>query len=249
MDKVFGLLVALLMLITPCAKAQDAAEIVRLADLQLRGESSETEMTMLIERPTWSRSVSMKAWSKGTDYSLILITAPARDRGTTFLKRSNEIWNWVPGIGRSVKLPPSMMMQSWMGSDFTNDDLVRESSAVTDYDHTFVRMDSVDEYQVYVIDMIPKPDAAVIWGRVRTFIEKDHYLQLRIEFFDEYDDLINVMHGEAVKRFDGRLLPSRMIITPQDKPGHRTVLEYHSMKFNVNIPESFFSIQNMRRVE
>lgn len=249
MDKVHWIFVALLMLTSSVLNAQDATEIVRRADLQLRGESSETEMTMLIERPTWSRSVSMKAWSKGTDYSLILITAPARDRGTTFLKRNKEIWNWVPSIGRSVKLPPSMMMQSWMGSDFTNDDLVRESSSVTDYNHTFVRMDTMDEYQVYIIDMIPKPDAAVIWGRVRTYIEKDHYLQLRVEFHDEYDDLINVMQGDSVKMFDGRLLPSRMVITPQDKPGHRTILEYHSMKFDVNITESFFSIQNMRRVE
>lgn len=249
MDKVLSILVSLLILTTTVLNAQDATEIVRRADLQLRGESSETEMTMLIERPTWSRSVSMKAWSKGTDYSLILITAPARDRGTTFLKRNKEIWNWVPSIGRSVKLPPSMMMQSWMGSDFTNDDLVRESSSVTDYYHTFVRMDTMDEYQVYIIDMIPKPDAAVIWGRVRTYIEKDHYLQLRVEFYDEYDDLINVMQGDSVKMFDGRLLPSRMVITPQDKPGHRTILEYHSMKFDVNITESFFSIQNMRRVE
>lgn len=249
MDKVHWIFVALLMLTSTVLNAQDATEIVRRADLQLRGESSETEMTMLIERPTWSRSVSMKAWSKGTDYSLILITAPARDRGTTFLKRNKEIWNWVPSIGRSVKLPPSMMMQSWMGSDFTNDDLVRESSSVTDYNHTFVRMDTMDEYQVYIIDMIPKPDAAVIWGRVRTYIEKDHYLQLRVEFHDEYDDLINVMQGDSVKMFDGRLLPSRMVITPQDKPGHRTILEYHSMKFDVNITESFFSIQNMRRVE
>lgn len=249
MDKVHWIFVALLMLTSTVLNAQDATEIVRRADLQLRGESSETEMTMLIERPTWSRSVSMKAWSKGTDYSLILITAPARDRGTTFLKRNKEIWNWVPSIGRSVKLPPSMMMQSWMGSDFTNDDLVRESSSVTDYNHTFVRMDTMDEYQVYIIDMIPKPDAAVIWGRVRTYIEKDHYLQLRVEFYDEYDDLINVMQGDSVKMFDGRLLPSRMVITPQDKPGHRTILEYHSMKFDVNITESFFSIQNMRRVE
>ncbi|MDZ7808203.1 MAG: outer membrane lipoprotein-sorting protein [Gracilimonas sp.] len=132
-----GLLVlaGLVLCLTGILQAQNATEIVRKMDEKMRGESLEAEVTMTIVRPNWSREVSMKSWSRGTEYSMILITAPARDRGTAFLKRGNEIWNWVPSVGRTIKMPPSMMMQSWMGSDFTNDDLVRESSSVTDYDH------------------------------------------------------------------------------------------------------------------
>ncbi|MGK7371085.1 MAG: outer membrane lipoprotein-sorting protein, partial [Candidatus Halalkalibacterium sp. M3_1C_030] len=112
-------------------QAQDATEIVKRADEKMRGESSRAEITMEIIRPTWSRSISMKAWSLGMDYSLILVTAPARDEGTAYLKRGNEIWNWLPDINRTIKMPPSMMSQSWMGSDFSNNDLVEESSIVT----------------------------------------------------------------------------------------------------------------------
>ncbi|HBQ58303.1 MAG TPA: outer membrane lipoprotein-sorting protein [Balneolaceae bacterium] len=227
---------------------QDATEIIRQMDEKMRGESLKAEMSMTIVRPTWERTVSMKSWSKDNEYSLILITAPARDEGTAYLKRGNEIWNWVPSVGRTIKMPPSMMMQSWMGSDFTNDDLVRESSVVTDYEHELVDEDSIDGRECYKIQMTPKPDAPVVWDRVDVWVSKEEYLQLRSEFYDEFGELINVMKGMNVKEFDGRMIPSKMEMIPQDKEGHKTVLEYESMEFNVGIPESFFSVQNMRRV-
>lgn len=231
------------------AQAQNATEIVQRMDEKMRGESLKAEVTMTIVRPDWSREVSMKSWSSGTEYAMILITAPARDRGTAFLKRGNEIWNWVPSVGRTIKMPPSMMMQSWMGSDFTNDDLVRESSAVTDYNHELVGEESVKGYECYKIEMTPKPDAPVVWTRVDVWISKEEYLELKVEFYDEFGDLINVMNGMNVKEFDGRQIPSRMEMIPMDKEGHKTILEYRSMEFNEGISENFFSIQNMRRIQ
>ncbi|MBD3616624.1 MAG: outer membrane lipoprotein-sorting protein [Gracilimonas sp.] len=228
--------------------AQDATEIIRQMDEKMRGESLEAELTMTIVRPSWDRTISMKSWSRGTEYSLILITGPARDEGTAFLKRGNEIWNWVPSVGRTIKMPPSMMMQSWMGSDFTNDDLVRESSVVIDYEHELVGEETIEGYECYKIKMTPKPDAPVVWEQVDVWISKEEYIQLRSEFYDEYGELINVMKGMNVKEFDGRLIPSKMEMIPQDKEGHKTVMEYKSMEFNEGIPESFFSVQNMRRV-
>ena len=127
-----------LLFTTVIANAQDAKEIVRHADEKVRGKSSRGELTMKIVRPTWTREMSLKMWSKGTEMALVLVTAPARDKGTASLKRKKEIWNWQPSIDRVIKLPPSMMMQSWMGSDFTNDDLVKESSIVTDYNQKIV---------------------------------------------------------------------------------------------------------------
>lgn len=227
---------------------QDATEIIRQMDEKMRGESLEAEVSMTIMRPDWERTISMKSWSRGSEYSLILITAPARDEGTAYLKRGNEIWNWVPNVGRTIKMPPSMMMQSWMGSDFTNDDLVRESSVVTDYEHELVGEETIEGYECYKIEMTPKPDAPVVWERVDVWVSKDEYLQLRSEFYDEFGDLINVMKGMNVKEFDGRMIPARMEMIPQDKEGHKTVMEYQSMEFNEGIPESFFSVQNMRRV-
>lgn len=238
-----------LLLTTSIAVAQDAREIIKKADEKMRGESSIADLSMTIIRPSWERTISMKTWSRGTEYSLILITAPARDEGTSYLKRGNEIWNWVPNVGRTIKLPPSMMMQSWMGSDFTNDDLVRESSIVTDYEHELVGEEIVEDHDCYNIEMIPTPDAPVVWERVLVWISKEEYLQLRTEFYDENNELVSTMVASEITEFDGRMLPSRMEMIPADEEGHKTVIEYQSMNFNEDIPENFFTVQNMRRVD
>jgi outer membrane lipoprotein-sorting protein len=115
--------------------APNVREIIQKMESQMRGETAQMEVTMTITRPRYTREMSMKSWALGDDYSLILITAPARDRGTAFLKRKKEIWNYLPSVDRMIKLPPSMMSQSWMGSDFSNDDLVRESSTIDDFSH------------------------------------------------------------------------------------------------------------------
>jgi len=243
------LIVVTSLILSGVTLAQDATEIVRKMDEKMRGESLKAEVTMTIVRPDWSRQVTMENWSRGTEYSMILITAPARDEGTAFLKRGNEIWNWVPSVGRTIKMPPSMMMQSWMGSDFTNDDLVRESSAVTDYDHELVGEETIQGYECYKIEMKPKPDAPVVWTRVDVWISKEEYLELKAEFYDEFGELINVMNGMEVKEFDGRMIPSKMEMIPMDEEGYKTILEYRSMEFNENIPQSFFSVQNMRRLD
>jgi outer membrane lipoprotein-sorting protein len=241
---------ALLLLFVPISlQSQSALEIVQKSDELMRGESSEAVITMKIERPTWNRSITMKSWSMGTRYSLILIQAPARDKGTTFLKRQNEIWNWVPTIGRTVKMPPSMMMQSWMGSDFTNDDLVRESSIVNDYTHRILGDSTIAGQAVHALELIPKPDAPVVWGSVRMWISKTGYMQLRTEFFDEDGELVTILQASDIKTFDGRRIPARMEMIPVDKPGHKTILVYESLTFGTRLNEGFFSVQNMRRVE
>lgn len=244
----FSFLFITLVLLTDI-QAQTATDVIKRMDEKARGESSTAEMTMTIVRPTWERSISMKTWSRGIDYSMVLVTAPARDEGTATLKRKNEIWNWVPNIGRTVKLPPSMMMQSWMGSDFTNDDLVRESSIVYDYNHEFDGDSTIAGYDCYKIVLTPKPEAAVVWGKVEIWVSKEEFIQFKTVFYDEDGYPVNVMQGMDVKELGGRLLPSRMEMTPLDEPGNKTVLEYKSLKFDQGIPESFFSVQNMRRLK
>ncbi len=240
---------AFLLILSWTATAQNATEIVQKADEKMRGESSQAEITMQIVRPSWEREISLKSWSKGTDYSLILVTAPARDEGTAYLKRENQIWNWLPDINRTIKMPPSMMSQSWMGSDFSNDDLVEESSIVTDYEHTLAGDSTLSDYKVYKIEMTPKPEAPVVWGKLVSFISKDDYLQLRTDFFDEEGERIKVMEGSEVQEMGGRIIPTRMEMIPVDKEGQKTVLIYQDIEFDVDISENFFSIQNMKRVE
>src|SRR5680860_542613 len=152
----------ILLLVASVINAQDIKEIIRLADEKFRGNSSQGEMTMIIERPTWTRTVSMKNWTLGNEFSIIYITAPAKEKGQVFLKRQKEMWNYVPTIERMIKIPPSMMMQSWMGSDFTNDDLVRESSLVKDYTHKLIGEESIDGFECYKAELIPLDDAPVV---------------------------------------------------------------------------------------
>jgi len=230
------------------ADAQDAKEILQKSEEVLRGNSTIIEMKMSIVRPKWTREMQMKVWAKGNDYSLIYLKAPKRDEGTTFLKREKEIWNWIPNIERVVKMPPSMMMQSWMGSDFTNDDLVRSSSIIDDYDQTLVGEIMIGDLMAYEIELIPKPEAPVVWGKVKTWISKEDYLQLKLEFYDEDDYLINVMQMSDIKEMGGRLLPAKMTITPEEEPENQTIIEYLSIEFDTDIPEETFTVPFMKRV-
>jgi outer membrane lipoprotein-sorting protein len=248
MKKIPFLLLVFLSAFSIYCTAQNATEIVKKADEKLKGQSSYAIMSIEIVRPKWSREMKMKSWSKGDEYSIILITEPARDQGTVFLKRNKEIWNWVPSIDRNIKLPPSMMTQSWMGTDFTNDDLVKQSSIVVDYTHKILKDSIVEGYNCYVIGLDPKPNAPVVWGKIKIWITKEEYMQMRTEFYDEDGYLINIMNGLDVKVFDGKKLPSVMEMNPVEKKGQKTVIRYHELKFNIDVKEDFFTTQNMKRL-
>ena len=229
-------------------QAQDAREIVEKMDKKWRGDWVTQEMTMTIVRPSWQRSISMKSWGRGQEYSMVYITAPAKEKGQVFMKRQKEMWNWVPSIDRMIKLPPSMMMQSWMGSDFTNDDLIRESSVVRDYTHTIVGEVILQDRLCYKIELIPHEEAAVVWGKLNLWITKDDLLQLKIEFYDEDEYLINTQLLSDIKEMGGRTIPCRLEMIPADEEGKMTVIEITSSDYNTEIKESFFAQQNMKRI-
>lgn len=246
--KIFHLLIPLLF-IYHAMSAQDAREVVKRADEKARGNTSVAMITIQTIRPGWTREMTVKSWTKGNDYVVILVTAPAKEKGVVFLKRDKEVWNWVPSIERNIKMPPSMMSQSWMGTDFTNDDLVKESSILEDYEHAITGDTTIDGRACYKIRLIPKPSAAVVWGKVQMCIDKKDYLMLHVEYFDEDGSLINTMHCSDVKILGGRLLPGRMEMVPSEKKGNKTVLLYSSLSFDQPIDDSFFTVQNMTRVK
>lgn len=230
-----------------CISSQTAAEVLERMEDVMRGESNYAEMTMTIVRPRFEREVSVRSWMMGRDYSLILITAPARDRGSAFLMRQNNIWSYDPRIDRTTRMPSSMMSQSWMGSDFTNDDLVRDSDILDDYEHQILRTETYEGHECYVIELIPKPESPIVWGKVLMWVTKDTYLQLRMEQYDQRGDLINEIKLDNIKNMDGREIPSRITVRPVDKSGHSTILEYNKMEFDIDISESFFTQDNMQR--
>ncbi len=234
---------------TACSQEFSAREIVKKADDKGRGLTSQGVMTLTIVRPDWSRSLTMKSWSKGTDYSLIYITAPAKEKGQVFLKRKTDMWNWVPSIERVIKIPPSMMMQSWMGSDFTNDDLVKESSLVVDYTQKLIGKEKVRDQECYKIELVPLPDAAVTWGKIILWITTEGFNQWKAEYFDEDSNIVNIMNAYDIKRMGDRDIPSKLEIEPVNKKGDKTILEINSMVFNKPISENFFSQQNMKSIK
>ncbi|MDR2970492.1 MAG: outer membrane lipoprotein-sorting protein, partial [Bacteroidales bacterium] len=201
-----------------------ATEIVKRADDNRRGKSSYSEMKMTIVRPSWTREIGIKSWAKGTEYSLTLITSPAKEKGQAFLKRQKDLWNWQPSINRMIKMSSSVMGQSWMGSDFTNDDMVRESSTVNDYTHKLEKTEKVREYECYKIILIPKESAAVVWGKVITWISITDFVEIKSEFYDEDNELVNTMNAYDIKLYGNRKLASRMEIIPADKPKQKTVM-------------------------
>lgn len=229
--------------------AQNAIDIIKKADEKLKGKSSYADLSIQIIRPNWKREMTMKSWSKGDDYALILVTAPAKEKGTVSLKREKEVWNWMPSIERTIKLPPSMMMQSWMGTDFTNDDLVKQSSIVTDYTHELAGDSIIENRDCFKIIMRPKPEAAVVWGKVIVFIDKKDFMEMRVEYFDEDGELVNIMTGSEIKTIGGKVLPSKMEMIPLDKPGQKTVLTYNNLKFDIPISDDFFTVRNMSKVK
>ncbi|GAA4876446.1 outer membrane lipoprotein-sorting protein [Ferrimonas pelagia] len=247
MKPLLSLFLSLALLPTLCgAEPLSASEIVTRSDQQMRGESSYTELTMNIIRPDWTRTMTMKSWTKGLDLSLVLVTAPAKDKGSASLKRHREMWSWLPSIERVIKIAPSMLGQSWMGSDFTNDDLINQSSIVVDYDHQLVEQAPFDGDLSYVIDAIAKPDAPVVWSKVRMWISKETFLQRQVEFYDEFDDLINVLRTYDVQTLGGRQLATRMEMIPADKPGHKTEMITHAAQFDFAIGDDFFSQSQMK---
>lgn len=245
-------LCSLLLLITNAeALPQElsATEVIRRADDKLNGEKSGySTMEMTIVRPTWERTVAFKSWSQGRENALTLITAPAKDAGQSFLKRGQELWSWNPAINRLIKLPPSMMSQGWMGSDYTNDDILRESSVVNDYTHQFEGEELVGDRLCYKIKMTAKPDAAIVWGHQVRWIDKKDFLFLKAELYDEDGYLVRTETGSDIKMMDGRLITTTLELLPADEKGNKTVVRIKDIKFNIPVDDSFFSQQNMKRI-
>ena len=245
------LLMVIIGLIGSTAYSQEkltAVEIIKKADELTRGKTNTSTMKMEIIRPTWKRSVTMKGWGRGMDFSMTYITSPAKDKGQVFMKRKTEMWNWMPTIGRMIKIPASMMSQGWMGSDYTNDDILKESSIVNDYTHKIIGEERVEGFDTYKIEMTPKEDAAVVWGKVYKWVVKDKYIQVKSEYYDEDDDLVKSDLGYEFKIMDGRLIPTRIEIVPANEEGNKTVIYLLDMKFDIDLPKTFFSQQKMKRI-
>ena len=231
----------------PAPAQTDPIAIIDRVDRLLRGESSRGVMTMEVVTANWDRSMTMEVWSLGADYSLVRVRSPRREAGTATLKADDDIWNYLPKVDRSIKIPASMMGGSWMGSHFTNDDLVKDSRLVEDYDVGIAfEGDGPDGVAVWEFVLTPKPEAPVVWGRIEYRVRQRDHMPLSTRFYDEDGELARTMEHSAFTEMGGRLVPAVMDMYPADKPGERTTMRYEEIEFDVDIERSFFSLRNLQ---
>lgn len=243
------LLLSILIAFIDSLNAQAAKDIVKRSEDIMRGNTSQAEMSIITQRSQWKRELRLKSWTKGNDYVIILIQSPAKEKGIAFLKRKKEIWNWVPSLNRSIKLPPSMMSQSWMGTDFKNDDLVKESSILNDYQHKLIGDCNILNKECYKIELIPLPESSVVWGKIILCIGKSNFLLLQAEYYNEDNKLINTMRANKTGNLGGRQLVTEYELIPNDKPENKTLMIYNKIKFDAEIKDDFFSIPNLSRLK
>lgn len=222
-------------------------EILDKVDDLFRGKASEGRMTMTIITENWRRTLTTDVWSKGKDRSLIRIIAPRKEKGTTTLRVENDIWNYLPKVKRVIKLPSSMMSASWMGSHFTNDDLVKESRMAEDYTFEKTFEGARDGGEVIEVTCHPRPEAAIVWGKVILTVRAEDFLPVEIKYYDEDMNLARTMTFEDIGPLGDRVIPRLMICRPENKPKERTEVLYENMKFDVDLPESVFSLRNLQR--
>jgi outer membrane lipoprotein-sorting protein len=239
------LLLSLLYL--PVTQAMEIGELMTHIDRLWRGDTSQATMSMTVKTNRYERTMTMSAWSRGKDDSLVIIREPIKDRGIATLKVKENIWNYLPKINRVTKVPASMMSGSWMGSHFTNDDLVKESTYIDDYDSVISFEGERNGSQIYEVTSIPKPDAPVVWGQVIMTIHQDNFAPITAIYFDEEGARVRVMNFDRIEEVDGRAIPMRMTLLPEDKPGESTIVVYENITFGITLDENIFSLRGLKQ--
>jgi outer membrane lipoprotein-sorting protein len=225
--------------------ATDAKQIVRAAVDHWRGLSSYSEMSMVIHRPDWERSMTMRAWTMGDKQSLVRVLEPKKDRGNGTLTDDNNMWTFSPKVNRVIKIPSSMMGQSWMGSDFSNKDVARADDIVDQYDHTLLGSKEVDGITVFEIRSVPHEEAAVVWGREELLIREDHVV-LEHRFYDQDGELVKALETLAIEEMGGRTIASRQRMAKADAPEEWTEIAVNSVEYEIDIRDSLFTLSNLR---
>ena len=227
--------------------AQTAKDIVKRSDDLMRGLQSYAKVTMKIKRPEWSREVIMETWSEGTEKAFIRTLAPAKEKGVTFLKIGREAWNYLPSAERVIKIPPSMMLQSWMGSDFTNDDLVKADSLVVDYTHKIEKDYEENGIKFWQLLLVPKENAAVVWGKVVLKVRQDNYVTTKCEYFNEDMKLVKYFETSNIQKVEGKFVPMEFTMKNLKKSGYSTTIIYDELTFKPKIGPDTFSKSNLKR--
>lgn len=241
------ILVLNILLIPMLITAQTAGEIIEKAEEMIKGSSAHGTMEMEVVTADYERTLVMESWWIGNEKALIVIKSPRKERGNKTLKIGNEMWSYLKNTETTIKIPPSMMLQSWNGSDFTNDDLVRESNLADDYFQEIEGEEEIDGVNCWKIELDPKPDAPVVWGKLYYWVRKPDNLPARVDYYDEKGELKRHMVFSEIEKFGNRTIPSKWEMINDEKSGHRTVMKITEMEFDIKISDRKFSFQELER--
>jgi len=236
---------ALLQSLAATAADPSADEIIRRAVDHFRGETSYSELTMVIHRPDWQRQMTLRAWTEGDEHTLVRVTEPKKDAGNGTLSVEGNMWTYTPKINRVIKVPSSMMSQNWMGSDFSNKDVSKDTDIVDQYDHTLLDQREHEGHTVYVIQSVPHEEAAVVWGREVLHV-RDDWVLLEQQFWDQDDVLVKRLRALEIEEMDGRMVASVLRMAREETPEEWTELRTLSVDFDVELPDSLFTLSNLR---
>ena len=220
-------------------------QIIRAAIDHWRGMSSYTEMSMTIHRPDWERTMTMRAWTKGDEKSLVRVVEPKKDRGNGTLTDDDDMWSYSPKVNRVIKIPSSMMGQSWMGSDFSNKDVARADDIVDQYEHEVIATEETDGITIYTVESIPLEDAAVVWGKEVLKIRDDHVV-IEHAFYDQDYELVKSLTSLEVGEMGGRTIALRQRMSKADEPDEWTEIEVHAVEYDIDLKDSLFTQSNLR---
>lgn len=229
----------------------DVQAIIDHVDRLFRSNNSSAKMEMTIKTPDWSRTLTIDVWTEGLDKTFARIKEPKKDAGIATLRIDNEMWNYFPKINKVMKVPPSMMMSSWMGSDFTNDDLVKESSMTRDYTGRLISAEEAGaavggEHKMIYVELVPKEDLPIVWGKIVIAVRASDYMPLQQDFYDERGTKMRVMNLYDIKPLGGRTIPNTMELIPLNKEGHSTIVHYREAEFDRKLPADVFSLRNLQ---
>ena len=217
-------------------------ELLNHVDQIHRSDASYAEVEMEIETPDWQRKLKLKAWSLGKDFTLIRILAPRKDKGVATLRRDREMWNYFPKISKVIKVPPSMMGGSWMGSDFSNDDLVKQSALAKEY-----KISQETKEKQYVLTLVPHPETVTVWGKIVMNIDREKLLPQEQAFYDEKGVKVRQLIFKEIKEFNGKLIPSVLEMIPLNKKNHKTTVRYSKLDLSLKLDKEFFSLRTLKR--
>lgn len=244
-----GVLLLGFLVVAAAAQAAEPSgnEIIARVEKLLWGRTLQGEFEMQVKTKTWQRTLQLRVWMDRPDRSFIRILAPAKEAGIGSLRLKTEMWNYLPSVERIIKIPPSMMLQPWMGSDFTNDDLVKESSIVNDYTQKVIGTAELDGASVWQVEAVPKPEAAVVWGKIIYWVRRDNYIPVKEEFYSERGELIRIMTFSDVKTMGGRTLPTRWEMRPVNKPDNSTTVTLQQVRYDQPIADDIFTQRNLQQ--